>query len=75
MPKRNGLLATLGLNVRRAREAKQLTQEKLAERAGLDPTYISGIERGLRNPGIKNVAKLARALGFTTAELCKGVDA
>jgi transcriptional regulator with XRE-family HTH domain len=75
MPKRNGLLFTLGLNVRRAREAKELTQEKLAEKAGLDPTYISGIERGLRNPGIKNVARLARALGLSTAELCKGVDA
>lgn len=75
MPKRNGLLATLGQNVRQSREAKELTQEKLAEKAGLDPTYISGIERGLRNPGIKNVARLARALGLTTAELCRGVDA
>jgi transcriptional regulator with XRE-family HTH domain len=75
MPKRNGILSTLGFNVRRQREAKELTQEKLAERANLDPTYISGIERGLRNPGIKNVAKLAKALGITTAELCKGVDA
>ena len=75
MPKRNGILATLGLNVRRQREAKALTQEKLAEKSGLDPTYISGIERGLRNPGIKNVAKLAKALGLSTAELCKGVDA
>ena len=62
-------------NVRQSREAKELTQEKLAEKAGLDPTYISGIERGLRNPGIKNVARLARALGLTTAELCRGVDA
>jgi transcriptional regulator with XRE-family HTH domain len=75
MLKRNGLLHTLGLNVRRAREAHELTQEKLAERANLDPTYISGIERGLRNPGIKNIARLAKALGITTAELCKGVDA
>ena len=75
MPKRNGILAALGLNVRRQREAKELTQEKLAEKSGLDPTYISGIERGLRNPGIKNVAKLAKALGLTTAELCHGVDA
>jgi transcriptional regulator with XRE-family HTH domain len=75
MPKRNGILSTLGLNVRRQREAKRFTQEKLAERAGLDPTYISGIERGLRNPGIKNVARLAKALGLTTSELCKGVDA
>lgn len=75
MSKHNGILAALGLNVRRAREAREFTQEKLAEKAGLDPTYISGIERGLRNPGIKNVARLARALGLTTAELCKGVDA
>ena len=75
MPKRNGILAALGLNVRRAREVKEFTQEKLAERASLDPTYISGIERGLRNPGIKNVARLAKALGLSTAELCKGVDA
>ena len=75
MPKRNGILASLGLNVRRRREARELTQEKLAEKAGLDPTYISGIERGLRNPGIKNVARLAKALGLSTSELCKGVDA
>jgi len=75
MPKRNGILAALGQNVRQRREARALTQEKLAERSGLDPTYISDIERGLRNPGIKNVAKLAKALGLTTSELCKGVDA
>jgi transcriptional regulator with XRE-family HTH domain len=75
MPKHDSVLAKLGLNVRKRREARELTQEKLAERANLDATYISGIERGLRNPGIKNVAKLAKALGFTTAELCKGVDA
>jgi transcriptional regulator with XRE-family HTH domain len=75
MPKRNGILSALGRNIRRQREAKQFTQEKLAERAGLDATYISGIERGLRNPGIVNVARLAKALGLTTAELCQGVDA
>ncbi len=75
MPKRDSVLAKLGLNLRKQRETRELTQEKLAEKAGLDPTYISGIERGLRNPGIKNVAKLAKALGITTAELCKGVDA
>ncbi len=75
MPKHDTVLAALGRSVRRRREARELTQEKLAEKAGLDPTYISGIERGLRNPGIKNVARLAKALGLTTAELCKGVDA
>lgn len=60
--------------MRRHREAKKFTQEKLAEKANLDPTYISGIERGLRNPGFKNVARLAKALGLTTAELCQGAD-
>lgn len=52
-----------------------MTQEKLAERANLDPTYISGIERGLRNPGIKNVARIAKALGITTAKLVEGANA
>jgi transcriptional regulator with XRE-family HTH domain len=57
-------LVTLGLNVRRRREELGTTQEKLAEVAELDQTYISGIERGLRNPGILNIAKLAKALGM-----------
>ena len=75
MPKRDSVLAALGRNVRQQREAKAFTQEKLAERANLDSTYISGIERGLRNPGIKNVARLAKALGLSTEELCKCVEA
>jgi transcriptional regulator with XRE-family HTH domain len=70
---RDPLLSALGKNVRSAREKNELTQEKLAEIAELDPTYVSGIERGLRNPGIKNVAKIAKALGITISELCKGV--
>lgn len=75
MLKHDSVLAALGQNVRKTREAKGLTQEKLAEFSGLDPTYISGIERGLRNPGIRNVARIAKALGLTTSELCKGVEA
>lgn len=75
MSKLDSVLSALGQNVRQSREIKNLTQERLAEFAGLDPTYVSGIERGLRNPGIKNVAKIAKALGLTTAELCKGVNA
>ncbi len=62
MSKRDKILSALGLNVRKNRESRELTQEKLAEKSGLDPTYISDIVRGLRNPGIKNVAKLAKAL-------------
>ena len=75
MVHQDSVLISLGRNLRQARERKELTQEKLAEIAEIDPTYVSGIERGLRNPGIKNVARLAKALGITTSELCKGVDA
>ena len=75
MVKQDSVLASLGKNVRAAREKNGLTQERLAEIAELDPTYISGIERGLRNPGIRNVARIAQALGITTAELCKGIEA
>jgi transcriptional regulator with XRE-family HTH domain len=69
------VLSALGRNIRRRREAINISQEKLAEKAELDQTYISGIECGRRNPGIKNVAKLAKALGISTADLCKGVQA
>ncbi len=74
MLKNDPLLLSLGKKVRQNREKKEITQEKLAEFSGLDPTYISGIERGLRNPGIRNVAKIAKALGLTTSQLCEGVD-
>ncbi|MGA2543258.1 MAG: helix-turn-helix transcriptional regulator [Verrucomicrobiota bacterium] len=75
MPQRDATLSQFGQNVRRFREAKGLSQEALAELAGLDRTYVSDIERGRRNLGIKNVARLAKALGCTTGELCKGVGA
>lgn len=75
MIKQDLVLIALGQNLRRKREKAGLTQEKLAEVADLDPTYISGIERGLRNPGIRNVAKIAKSLGISTSELCEGVEA
>lgn len=53
MVKHDSVLNLLGRNVRQARESKSLTQEKLAELAELDPIYISGIEQGMRNSGIK----------------------
>jgi len=75
MPKRDPILAAFGRNVRKRREAKQLTQESLAEKADLDRTYISDIERGTRNPGVRNLVLLAKALGITSAKLMEGVDA
>ena len=75
MDKRHPVLAALGKNVRKRREELDYSQEVLAEKSDLDQTYISGIERGLRNPGIKNVARIAKALQLTTSQLCKEVDA
>jgi transcriptional regulator with XRE-family HTH domain len=56
------LRGALGQRVMELRERLGLSQEQLAERAGLHVTYISGIERGQRNPGLNNLASLARAL-------------
>ncbi len=72
---RRRTLKAFGRNLRKNREAKTLTQEALAEKADLDPTYISGIERGVRNPSIWSIARIARALDIAIAELCKGVEA
>jgi transcriptional regulator with XRE-family HTH domain len=75
MPKHDPILRAFGTRVRSIRTEKKLSQERAAERAEIDPTYLSGIERGLRNPGIKNVARIAKALGVRTSDLCKGVEA
>lgn len=59
----------MAANMRAARETLGLSQEDLAGLADVDRTYVSGIERGIRNPTIGIVAKFAVALNTTTAEL------
>ena len=75
MSKRDPVLRAFGQSLRKNRDAKGLSQELLAERADLDRTYISDIERGTRNPGLKNVVRLAKALGISSAKLLAGVGA
>lgn len=67
------VLAQFGQRVRALRIAKGLSQEDLAELCNLDRTYISGIERGRRNLGLRNVAALAASLGVSLAQLFEGV--
>ena len=73
MSQRHQTLTRFGLNVRRRREAIGLSQEALAEKAELDRTYISGIERGTRNPTILSAARVAAALKVPLAQLLNGV--
>jgi len=61
----------VGNNVRRLREKQGVSQEELAARAGLHRTYISGVERGVRNPTIVVLEKVADALGVELAALTK----
>jgi transcriptional regulator with XRE-family HTH domain len=56
-------------NVRRIRRERGLSQEELAFEAGLHRTYISGIERGVRNAGIDNIGVIAVALGVEPTDL------
>ena len=60
-----------GRRVRDLRRARNLSQEALAERCGLDRTYISGIERGKRNVSLQNIEVLAKAFGVTLSALFK----
>jgi transcriptional regulator with XRE-family HTH domain len=61
--------AALGRRIRQLRHARALTQEELAEWAGIHPTYLAGIERGERNPALENLYAIASALGVKLAEL------
>lgn len=73
MKNRDRTLAAFGRNIARIRTQKGFSQDALAEKADLDRTYVSGIERGVRNPGIKTVLRIARALGVSVGDLCKEV--
>jgi transcriptional regulator with XRE-family HTH domain len=68
-------LDSFGKNVKTQREANGLTQEKLAEKAELDATYISGIERGVRNPSLLSIIRIAKALETNSGTLFEGVKA
>jgi transcriptional regulator with XRE-family HTH domain len=60
--------------LRREREAKGFSQERLAHKAGLHRTYLGLIERGLRKPTIEVGYALARALGMPLSELIREAE-
>ncbi|MCV0334561.1 helix-turn-helix transcriptional regulator [Microbacterium sp.] len=62
----------LGARVRELREALTLSQEAFAHKAGLDRTYVSGVERGRRNPTLDVLYRLADALEVEVRDLFPG---
>lgn len=72
MAKTDPILRAFGCRLKQNRELKGLTQESLAEKAGLDRTYLSDIERGTRNPGIRNVITIIGALGIPPSDFFGG---
>jgi transcriptional regulator with XRE-family HTH domain len=61
----------LGKKVKQIRLKKHLSQGGLAKILGVHPTYISGIERGLRNMTLNNIEKLANALNISVNDLLR----
>lgn len=68
------VISIFGKVLRKLRVGKKLSQEKLAELCDLDRTYISLLERGLRQPTILTLFKIADALDLPPSELVKKVE-
>lgn len=73
MQKQSSITYVFGKRVRALRQQRRLSQEQLAELGDLDRTYISGIERGVRNVSLRNIEALAQALQVSLSELFKNL--
>ncbi|HEV3141819.1 MAG TPA: helix-turn-helix transcriptional regulator [Vicinamibacterales bacterium] len=63
-----------GQEVRRLREGRGLSQEQLAENAGLHRTFVGRIERGETNLTLQNIIRIAKGLGTKASVLVQAVD-
>jgi transcriptional regulator with XRE-family HTH domain len=59
--------------LRELRKERALSQEEFAAACGFDRTYVSGMERGVRNPSLAAIETLAAALGLSVGDLFKGL--
>ena len=71
--KRDSYLKKVGRTIRGARKARGISQESLALSAGLDRSYVGGVERGERNISILNIKKIADALDVSSSILLEGL--
>jgi transcriptional regulator with XRE-family HTH domain len=67
-------LKWFGLRLRSIRQSKSLSQEDLAGLAGIDRTYVGGVERGERNLSLLNIKRLSDALGIKVSDLFHDSD-
>jgi transcriptional regulator with XRE-family HTH domain len=73
-PTESARLWAFGLAVREHRQLLAMSQEAFADHSGFHRTYISGVERGQRNPSLLAVFRLASGLGVSAAELMAGAE-
>lgn len=77
MPPRDDVAAfneAFGIAVREVRESQDYSQEGFAFEAEIDRTYVSGIERGVRNPTLRTIHRLATALGVKPSSLIRRAE-
>lgn len=70
---KNQNLVLLGLQIKEKRKSKGFTQESLAFEAGIDRSYIGGVERGERNISFLTLVNIARCLSCDISSLSKGI--
>lgn len=68
------MLKAFGRLIRQRRQALGISQEELGYRAGLDRTYVSGLERGVRNPSLTALVSLARGFSISVSDLAAHLE-
>jgi transcriptional regulator with XRE-family HTH domain len=71
--KRSPILARFGLSVYVRRKALHLTQTTLAKKSRIHRTYVADVESGTRNPSLKTIVRLARALKVSVKQLVRDI--
>ena len=64
----------LGMRIKYLRSLKKWSQEDLALEANINKNYLSDLERGERNPTVKVIEKIAKALNISISDLFKGIQ-
>ena len=69
----NNSAKKLGMNIKRIRLSKKMSQGDICRKLGIDRSYMSNIESGNKNPTLSSINKLAKTLGVSVSELFKNI--